>query len=469
MSTAVSKEQTAEPVGALTHQLAQFVSELQFEALPAAVVEKMKACVLDALGCCLFGVTLPCTRMVSDMALEQGEAPQARILGTHERTSVTQAVLVNSTAAHAFELDDAHTRASMHVGSVNVPVALALGEWLGNVSGRQFITALIAGYEAGLRIGIAADGNIFKRGFHPAAVCGVFASAAAASKVLQLDTERTHHALGIAGSQAAGLMAAQEGAMVKRLHTGRTAQSGVYSALLARRGFTGIVDVLENPFGGFYSAMSERWVPEYLTAGLGHEWETLKVGFKPYATAGAIHSALAALDDIMREGRLSAHEIADIDVRCTTYCVKHVVLPYVPRGVASAQLNMYYALAVMAVDRAALIAQFAEERLADSQLLAFMRKVRVEADPALDALGHPFRYAMRMKVRTADGRQFERESRHRPGSPERALSAQQINDKFKLLAGQVLSAASVDRIIDTVCGLETLDDMRRLSERLVPD
>ncbi len=107
--------------------------------------------------------------------------------------------------------------------------------------------------------------------------------------------------------------------------------------------------------------------------------------------------------------------------------------------------------------------------ITDPQLLAFMRKVRVEADPALDALRHSFRYAMRMTVQTADGRRFERESRHRPGSPERALSAQQIHDKFRLLAGQVLSAASVDRIIDTVCGLETLDDMRRLSDRFVPD
>lgn len=468
MSATLSGAAAVIPAAAPTRELAAFVSTLQYDALPPDVVEKAKTCLLDAIGCCLFGSTLRWTRIVADMAMEQGGQPQAHILGTTRRTSVTQAVLVNGTAGHAFELDDAHTRASMHVGSVTVPVALALSEWPGNLSGRDFITALVAGYEAGLRIGIAADGHIFKRGFHPAAVCGVFASAATASRALALDADQTQNAFGVAGSQASGLMAAQEGAMVKRLHTGRAAQSGLYGALLAQRGFTGIVDVLEAPFGGFFNAVSENWIPGHVTAGLGNNWEILNVGYKPYATAGASHASLLALDEIMRESGLNATDIVAINVRCTTYCFKHVAWPYVPRGVAAAQLNLYFALAAMAIDRAALIAQFEENRLTDPKLLTFMPKIDIKPDPALDALGHPNRYAMRMTVRTTDGRTLSRESRDRPGSPARALSRQQLIDKFRLLAAPVIPAASAEQIIETVSGFDQLDSAASLARLLMP-
>src|SRR5581483_4252567 len=131
---------------------------------------------------------------------------------------------------------------------------------------------------------------------------------------------------------------------------------------------TGIVNVLEAPFGGFFSTMTDARVLEALTEGLGTKWETLAIGFKPYATAGAIHASLALLDGIMREHPLRAEDVARIDVRCTTYCKNHVGWPYVPQGAASAQLNMYYALAVMALDRGAMIEQFQDERLSDPRI-----------------------------------------------------------------------------------------------------
>jgi 2-methylcitrate dehydratase PrpD len=459
--------QAAAAAGAPTRELAEFVSGLRHEALPPAVVGKAKICVLDALGCALFGATLPWTRMVADMVREQGGAPQALILGTRGRTSVSQAVLVNATAGHAFELDDAHTRASMHAGSINVAVALALTEWRG-ASGRDLITAVVAGYEVGTRVGMAGAGNLFKRGFHSAAVCGVFAAAATASSLLGLDAGRTQHAFGIAGTQAAGLMAAQEGAMAKRLHSGRAAQNGVYGALLAQRGFTGILDVLEAPFGGFFSAMTDERELEALTAGLGERWETLQIGFKPYATAGAIHASLAALDGIMREEKLAADDIAHIDVRLTTYGCKHVGWKYKAQGVASAQMNLYYALAVMAIDRAAMIEQFAESRLNDPRLLSFIERITINPDPELDAPGNALRYAMRMHVTTADGRRFERSGRHRPGSADAPLANEQLHVKFRLLAGHVLAPPAVTRVLECVSALEQPESVRGLIESLQP-
>lgn len=444
-----------------TAALAAYVADLRYAALPHEVVEKTRDCVLDALGCMLFGVTLPWTCIVADVAREEGGNSQASIVGSAERLSVTQAVLVNSTAGHAFELDDAHTRASMHAGSIAVATALAFSEWRAPVPGREFVTAIVAGYEAGLRVGMAGAGNIFKRGFHSAAVCGVFVAAATASRLLELDALRTQHAFGIAGSMASGLMAAQEGAMVKRLHAGQAAKNGVTAALLASRGFTGIVNVLEAPFGGFFSSMTDRRELHALTAGLGSQWETLALGFKPYATAGACHPALALLDVIMREHGLKADDIARIQVDCTTHCRDHVAWPYVPQGVASAQMNIFFALSVMALERAAMVAQFEESKLEDPHILVFMSRITVTVDPAFDAMGNAFRYATRVTVSTAAG-SYSQETLHRPGSPEMPLTAAQRTAKFEQLAAYRLDAASRERVRDNVQNLENLKTMEPL-------
>jgi 2-methylcitrate dehydratase PrpD len=444
-----------------TRTLAAFVSELREHDMPPEVIEKAKACVLDAIGCMLFGSTLPWTRIVAEQAREEGGTPQALIIGTGGRTSVTQAALVNATAGHAFELDDAHTRASMHAGSIAVATALAISEWRGHVSGGAFLTSVVAGYEAGLRVGIAAAGHIFKRGFHSAAVCGVFVSAATAASLLRLDAEQTQHAFGVAGSLAGGLMAAQEGAMVKRLHAGHAARTGVYAALLARRGFTGIQNVLEAPFGGFFHALSTQHDADALTSGLGSRWETMAVGFKPYATAGACHAALSVLDEIMSGERLTADDIERVEVRCTSYCKAHVGWPYVTQGVASAQINLYYALAVMALDRAAMIEQFREDRLDDAATREFMSRITIFSDPELDALGNTYRYATRLSVVTTDGARHERETRYRPGSAEAPLGQNAIERKFRLLAsyalndGAVALQAEIARLDlgESVCGL----------------
>jgi len=445
--------------GEATLALGRYTAALRYADLPTAVAAKVKECVLDALGCCLFGVTRSWTQMVQDMVLEQGGAPQASIMGTPHRTSVSQAVLVTSTAGHGFELDDIHVQAHLHPGSLTVPVALALGEWRGPVTGKDFITAVAAGYEVALRIGLAATGSHFMRGYHFQGTCGAFGAAATAAQILKLDAEQARHALGIAGSQAAGLMAAQEGAMAKRMHGGRAAQSGVYAGLLAARGFTGIPNVLEAPYGGFLSAFTDTAMPEQLTEGLGQRWEILKVGYKPYASAASTHTALYSLYAIMKENGLKAADIGEIDLRCSSMAVKHCAWEYVPQGVTSAQMSLYFTLAAMAHDGEVLTDQFSESRLADPALLAFMKRIRIEADPAYDKGGDLTRHVSRMKVTARDGRVFEQDAPFRKGSPDFPMTAEERHTKFRRLASAALPAAAVEKIIETV---ETLDQARNI-------
>src|SRR5690349_16796526 len=272
-----------------TRDLARFGAGLRYEDLPQDVVERIKLCVLDSIGCTLYGATLPWTRKVADLAMAENARPVASVAGMGKKTSVSLAVLVNGTAGHAFELDDIHKESIIHMGSLSTPVALAYAEER-KANAREVITAMTAGYEIGARVGNAATMSLFFRGFHPQGTSGAFAAAGTAARMLGLNAERFQHALGIVGSQAGGLMAAQEGAMVKRFHSGRAAQSGVYAASLAAADFTGITDVLEAPYGGYLTCYSNEPNPSRLTAGLGTTWETLNVGYKPHASVTSIHT-----------------------------------------------------------------------------------------------------------------------------------------------------------------------------------
>ena len=444
-----------------TRDLARFASALHFEDIPREVVERIKLSVLDSIGCCLFGATLPWTRKVAELALNERAHPAASLFGMGARTSVALAALVNGTGGHAFELDDIHKESIVHAGSIAVPVALAFAEERG-MSARDAVTAIVAGYEVGHRVGNAATMSLFFRGFHPQGTSGAFVAAATAARALNLDAERFQHALGIVGSQAGGLMAAQEGARVKRFHSGRAAQSGVYSAQLAASGFTGISDVLEAPYGGYLSSLSDKPDPARLTAGLGTTWETLNVGYKPHAAVTSIHTALDGLADIMREQKLAADDIQTLAAGLSPMTHLHCAWNYQAQGVTAAQMNLYYGLAVIALDGVAFTDQYREDRLRDPRVFDFIRRITATVDPEIEKMGAAFRHAARVRVTTRDGRSFEKLLLHRRGSPEHPLEPQDIEYKFRHVVRSCLPQAGIERVIAAVKQFETLADVGEL-------
>ncbi len=445
-----------------TRDLARFGAALQYDDIPAAVVARIKLSLLDSLGCCLFGATLPWTKKVAELADHEGAKPVATLIGFGRKTSAALAALVNGTAGHAFELDDIHKESIIHAGSIATPVALGLGEARGRTTGRDVLTAMVAGYEIGHRVGNAATMSLFFRGFHPQGTSGAFVAAATAARLLGLDAQRFQHALGIAGSQAGGLMAAQEGAMVKRFHSGRAAQSGVYAAQLAARDFTGILDALEAPYGGYLSTYSDKPDPARLTAGLGTTWETLNVGYKPHASVTSIHSALDGLAAIMREQQLKADDIARVEAGLSPMTHVHCAWEYKAQGVTAAQMNLYYGMAVIALDGAAFTGQFRESRLSDPRILDFISRISAHVDPEVEQMGAPFRHASRVKIATRDGRVFEKLSLHRRGSPENPLAPEEVVHKFRNVVAPCMDPAAAERIVTAVDGFETLSDIQDL-------
>ena len=214
------------------------------------------------------------------------------------------------------------------------------------------------------------------------------------------------HALGIAGTQAAGLMAAQYGAMVKRMHAGRSSQSGLYGALFAKDGFTGIVDVFEAPYGGFcttFSRSTDRFKMEELSAGLGTTFETMAVALKFYACVGSNHTTLDSIRDIQKRRPFTLDELDKIVVHGSRVTVDHVGWPYKPEGLTSAQLNLPYCVATLLIEGDCFVDQFTEAAVADPGRMALSKKVEVVEDPAITARGARFRHMVRVDVHLRDG------------------------------------------------------------------
>jgi 2-methylcitrate dehydratase PrpD len=450
-----------------TRRIAEFVSRLRYDQIPTAVCERLKLLILDALGCAIYGAQLQWCCILRETLQQSDKTRDASIWGTDRKLSSAHAALVNGTQVQGFELDDVHREGILHVGAVTLPALVAMAETHAQLAGKDFITAALAGYEIGPRVGLCMGPQHIGQGWHSGATVGVFAAAAAAARALALDAEKTVHALGIAGTQSSGLMAAQYGAMVKRMHAGRAAQSGLYAALLASEGFTGITDVFEAPYGGFcttFSRSQDRFDLAALSAGLGERYETMRVSLKFYACVGSNHTTLDALTEIRKRHPFAAAEIDWIVVRASQVTVDHAGWPYRPEGLTAAQLNLPFCAATLILTGDAFVDQFTPDCVNDRSRIELSRKVQVVHDPAITALGAAHRHQVRVEVHFRDG-SVEHETRDAPrGSEQNFASEAQIIDKFRKLTGAAMAERQQNALIEAVLRLEQLPDSRAMIE-----
>src|SRR6266571_3610716 len=452
-----------------TRRIAEFVSGLRYENIPAEVRERLKILILDSLGCAIYGAHLEWCRILRETLEQVDKTRETSIWGTDRRLSSPHAALVNGTQVQSFELDDVHREGVLHVGAVTLPALIAVAQTHAQLSGRDFITAAVAGYEIGPRVGLCMGPEHIGQGWHSGATVGVFSAAAAAARGLALDTEKTVHALGIAGTQSSGLMAAQYGAMVKRMHAGRAAQSGLYAALLAQRGFTGIVDVFEAPYGGFcttFSRSQDRFDLTVLTAELGERYETMRVSLKFYACVGSNDTTLDALADIRKRHPFTATDIERIVVHASQVTVDHAGWPYRPEGLTAAQLNLPFCAATLILSGDAFVDQFTPDCVNDRARIELARRVQVVHDPTITARGAAHRHHVRVEVYFRDG-SVERETREAPRGSEQCFADQaQIEQKFRKLTRAVMTPERQNTLIDAVLRLDELPDSRAMIDLL---
>jgi len=467
MAKAQVKESAAEI--SPTHVLAAYVSRLAYKDIPGEVVSHIKLCLIDSLGCALFGSTLSWGKIITSFTKEMGRGTGALIWGDGAEVPSTSAPLANGTLIHSFEMDDLHRVGVIHPGAEAIPAADALVRRAGNVNGKRFITAVVAGYEVGCRVAMTGGASQLRRGFHPSATSGTFAAGAAAAKMLQLNPSRTLHALGIAGTQAAGLMAAQHASMVKRMHPGRSAQAGVYGALLAAKGFTGIEDILEAPYGGFCSTFCDNPNLSHLTQDLGKRFETLNVGCKPYPCCGSNHTSIDALKKILsNHPEVSPQNVDKIRIRTTRATKLHVGWPYKPNSMTTAQMNLPFCVAVLLHDRDFFVDQITEKSIRSEAVLNTANKIDVVEDPEFESLGDEGRHGVNVEVHLQNGNSYSERVLHAKGSDQHPMSKDEILEKFRLLASRVLSRPRLEKLEDTLLHLEKLDDARKIAKLLTP-
>ena len=452
-----------------TRAIAQFVSTLRYEDIPADVLARIKLLILDSLGCALYGTELEWSRILRTTLGKLDATRASRVWGTSEKLAAPHAALVNGTLIQSFELDDVHRQGVLHVGAVTLPPLLAVTELRPGLSGRDFLRAAVAGYEIGPRVGKCMGQQHIGQGWHSGATVGVFSAASGAAAALGLTPEQTVHALGIAGTQSAGLMAAQFGAMVKRMHAGRSAQSGLYGALFAEAGFTGIVDVFEAPYGGFCSTFSrstDRFNLDELSWELGRQWETKRIALKFYSCVGSNHTTLDAIRAMQAEIPFGPDDIDSITVHGSHVTVEHVGWPYEPQGLTSAQLNLPFCVATLLLEGDVFVDQFSDDVVDDKERIALSRKVSVVHDPAITERGSNYRHMVRVEVKLKNGKHFERTVEAPRGSEQSFASESDIVEKFKKLATHNVSAEKADRIVNLVLGAEKLKRAEEIAEGL---
>ena len=452
-----------------TRAIAQFISQLRYDDIPNEVIERIKLLILDSLGCALYGSALEWSRILRATLAGLDVTKACRVWGTPELLSAPHAALVNGTLIQSFELDDVHRQGVLHVGAVTLPPLLAVTELRPGLSGRDFLTSAVAGYEIGPRVGKCMGPQHIGQGWHSGATVGVFSAVSGAAAALRLSSAQAVHALGIAGTQSSGLMAAQYGAMVKRMHAGRAAQSGLYGALLAQAGFTGIVDIFESPYGGFCSTFSrsnDRFNLDELSWELGRAWETMRISLKFYSCVGSNHTTLDAIRNMQNKTPFGADDITSIVVHGSQVTVEHVGWPYKPQGLVSAQLNLPFCVATLLLEGDVFVDQFTDEVVDDKRRIELSKKVSVVHDPAITARGANYRHMVRVEVHLKNGVSLEQTVEAARGSEISFASEAEIVQKFKKLATHVVSDTRADEVVNVVLGAEKLARAEQIAQAL---
>ena len=443
----------------LTESLAKYWAAARYEDLPPESIRLAKRFLIDTLAAGIAGagtevaeITLRAVRS----SLE-GPAGSSVLWARRETLPAPHAALVNGTASHALELDD--FGGCGHSGAVVIPAVCALAG-RGGVSGKEALTAIIAGYDVAARVlegagGYRAHSDL---GWHSSGTAGSFGAAAGAAKVFKLEREPFADALGIAGSFTGGIWAfLADGAMTKRFHPGKASENGLSAALLARSGMSGPRQVLEAQWGGFFSTYSRGIAtPEATLKGLGTEFRIARSGMKPYACCRGLHATLDALFELMRETGAESTAIGEMIVHGNEQNRVQFDRPKIA-NLLDAQFSFQYALAVGAVSGRATLDQFSPFRGSEPEVKRLMSVTRVVADREMKAGEYP-----PLEIRFADGRALERHIAFAKGAPENPLSDDELHRKAVSQIEPVLGAARTNELLSCVSGLESVPDFVEL-------
>ena len=449
-----------------TRRMADFVLATSLDRIPPQVLNLAKACLLDTVGVTVLGTRTPWGKIITDFARATGAKGSSTVFGVEgQRYQPLAAALANGTCAHGFELDDVHYPSISHPGAVVVPVALSLGEAT-DVSGKVLLEAVIVGYDVMGRVGASIASSHLAKGFHPTGTFGLFGATAACAKILDLDLEEIQDAFGLAGSLASGIFQFSiGGSMVKRLHAGHAAESGMKAALLAQRGFTGPREILEGKYGFcrvFTDAPEEvDWAK--MLDGLGERYAVEEISVKPSPACGVLHAVVDCLRMIDAEKKVAADQIEEIVVSGSEN-LAYMHNDYQPNSILSAQYSLPFTVGMAVEGKIDDFSAYLDESiLRDQGVLTAGAKVKTEIDAAINE-AYPDKFGARVAIRFKDGEVIEKSMKNPKGSTDAPFSDEELEMKFRAAAEGTLGKTKADTLIERINSIETLPRARDLLE-----
>lgn len=368
-----------------TGALCTWLEQTRLEDIPVEVQQRALHLLLDGVACLLIGSHMQWSALGVEAVTDFDSAGGFMVAATERTTSAFTAAMLNSSFIQSFELDDYFPAAPVHSNSVVLPAMLAVMQNR-DITGADMLLATILGYEVGTRVGLSLNGSeMLTRGWHSGAVFGGPAAAASAGRLLQLSAAGFEDAIGIAATQAAGLMAAQFESMVKRMQHGFACRNGLYAAVLAAGGYVGIKRVFERGYGSFLAVYGEGHSPDasQIALDLGTTWNTSLIAVKPYAAMGALHAGIDAALAIRGQTPIQPADVTAIEVQVGVPAFQHggfdIVRPIQP---VAAQMSLKYSVCVALLDGAALLQQYSSSRINDDDVWTLIDLTRSRRSPA---------------------------------------------------------------------------------------
>jgi 2-methylcitrate dehydratase PrpD len=444
-----------------TEILAKFASELKFGDIPPEIVEHTKDCIIDTIAACTFGSELPWSKMMIAHATTTSGSGKVSIFGPEGyKVQPAMAALANGLLSHSFELDSLRMpSAGMHAGASIVPCAFGMGQEVG-ASGKDVITAFTAGIEVLTRIAQSSNHSSEDIGFHNPGINGGFGGGMAAGYLMGHTPEQMTNTLGIAGSLCSGLLEfamSGTGGMVKRLHLGRAAESGILAATLARDGFSGPNTVLEGKFG-WMNVFCRGALEEKLTEELGTRWDADNIVFKRFSCHITSHTPVQGILDMKAEHGFSGDDVAKILLEGDKKCGTHHDIPE-PSDVMLGQYSNNFCMALALFKDPRDPRNFSQKSIDDPKIREVCRNVEIKELPA----ANKFEYALgsRLTVTLKDGRILKHDAPSFKGLPIDPLDRDSLWEKFSKLCYK-LGEKEAERVFEQLCNLGDIDDISTL-------
>ncbi len=443
---------------------------MKYEDIPSSAIRAAKREILDTFGTALAGNLAPGCPEVVSLVEEWGGAEESTILGYGRKVPPPGAALANGTMAHAWDFDDTHDRAVLHAGVTVIPAALAVTEKKRKVSGKDFITAVILGIDVVCRMGLATKYGPSTTGWMLTPPYGYFGAAAGAGRILGLDREKMHNALGIAYAQAAGNgQCVTDGALTKRIQAGFAAQGGTLAALMAQKGITGAKEIIQGKRGLYKVYQRGDLILEGLIKGLGKNFAVEDLSFKPYPCCRFLHTSIDAARRIFQEHSPSPADIQEITISVNqqgfgTGCDPMSVKAN-PRTIVDAQFSIPYTSAVALVKGGVTLDDFSEASIKNPEVVAVANKVRPRVDAEMEKAYSREITPSRVEVKTKEGRTYSWQADIPKGHPKNPMDDQELAAKFRDCARHArrpLAEKDLERLIQSIFELEGLQDISEL-------